>query len=47
MVVSGEALTRALGLHHWMGGFVKALAERFKELDGRVRGLARGHARRP
>jgi serine/threonine-protein kinase len=41
MVVTAETLSSALGLNRWMGGFVKALAERFRELDERVRRLER------
>jgi serine/threonine-protein kinase len=37
MVVNRETLTSALGLHQWIGCFVRALAERFRELDRRAR----------
>ncbi len=33
MVVTRESLAEGLGLHTWMGAFVKALADRFTELD--------------
>jgi serine/threonine protein kinase len=39
MVVTGDTLAAALGLNRWMGKFVKALAERFQEADGRLRRL--------
>ncbi len=39
MVVTGDTLAAALGLNRWMGKFVKALAERFREADGRLRRL--------
>ena len=35
--VTGEVLSRALGLNSWMGAFVRALAERFREADQRLR----------
>jgi len=37
LVVTREILSNAVGLTSWMGGFVKALATRFLELDGRLR----------
>jgi serine/threonine-protein kinase len=39
LVVTGEVLSKALGLNSWMGAFVKALADRFREADQRVREL--------
>jgi serine/threonine-protein kinase len=36
-VVSRETLTHGLGLSSWMGTFVKALAERFRDVDERLR----------
>jgi serine/threonine-protein kinase len=41
MIVTPDALANALGLNRWMGRFVKALADRFREVDGRVRQLER------
>jgi serine/threonine-protein kinase len=41
LVVTAETLSSALGLNRWMGGFVRALAERFRELDERVRRVER------
>ncbi len=38
-VVSRETLTTGLGLNSWMGTFVKALAERFRDVDERLRRL--------
>jgi serine/threonine protein kinase len=35
--VTGEVLSRALGLNSWMGAFVRALADRFREADQRLR----------
>lgn len=37
LVVTGDSLTAGLGLNSWMGSFVKALAERFREVDERLR----------
>jgi serine/threonine-protein kinase len=37
MVVTSEMLSSALGLNQWMGLFVKALAERFLDVDERLR----------
>lgn len=36
-VVNRETLTHGLGLNSWMGTFVKALAERFRDVDERLR----------
>jgi len=36
MVVTRDTLSEAIGLDSWVGRFVKALAERFRELDARV-----------
>jgi serine/threonine-protein kinase len=41
MVVTSEVLSNALGLSSWMGAFVKALADRFRELDERLRNVER------
>lgn len=46
MVVDREALTSGLGLSSWMGIFVKALADRFVEVDEQLRGLERELGRR-
>lgn len=35
--VTGDVLSRALGLNSWMGAFVRALADRFREADQRLR----------
>ena len=35
-VVTSDILSRGLGLSSWMGTFVKALANRFRELDARL-----------
>lgn len=39
LVVTREVLSKALGLNSWMGAFVKALADRFREADERLRGV--------
>jgi CRP-like cAMP-binding protein len=41
LVVTSDVLSHAVGLNSWMGAFVKALAERFREVDERVRVLER------
>jgi serine/threonine-protein kinase len=41
MVITADALSGALGPNPWTGSFVKALAERFRELDDRLRQLER------
>jgi CRP-like cAMP-binding protein len=38
LVVSEEALSDALGLRGWMGKFVRALAERFREAEDQLYG---------
>jgi serine/threonine-protein kinase len=35
--VTADVLSRALGLNSWMGAFVRALADRFREADQRLR----------
>jgi serine/threonine protein kinase len=35
--VTGDVLSRALGLNSWMGAFVRALADRFREADQKLR----------
>ncbi|MBN1611539.1 MAG: protein kinase [Polyangiaceae bacterium] len=37
MVVTSDLLSNALGLNQWMGRFVKALADRFREVDEKLR----------
>jgi eukaryotic-like serine/threonine-protein kinase len=39
VAVTRDALRRVLGLNSWMGAFVKALAERFREVDERALSL--------
>ena len=39
VVIDRAALTEALGVHGWVEPFVRALAERFREIDDRVRRL--------
>ncbi len=46
MVVTGDILSNALGLNFWMGSFVKALAERFREVDERLRQLEHDERKR-
>jgi serine/threonine-protein kinase len=41
LVVTAETLASALGRSRWTGSFVRSLAERFRELDERVRYLER------
>jgi CRP-like cAMP-binding protein len=41
LVVTGDVLSKALGLNSWTGAFVKALADRFREADQRLRALER------
>jgi serine/threonine-protein kinase len=41
IAVTREALSSALGLNSWMGAFVKALADRFREVDERLRTATR------
>jgi hypothetical protein len=41
MVVTREVLSNAVGLRSWMGAFVRALADRFRELDERLRNVER------
>jgi hypothetical protein len=37
VVVKREVLSNALGMHSWMGVFVKALADRLREAEERLR----------
>ena len=46
LVVTSEVLSSAVGLNSWMGAFVKALADRFREADERLRMLERQQPRR-
>ncbi|HXN32016.1 MAG TPA: cyclic nucleotide-binding domain-containing protein, partial [Polyangiaceae bacterium] len=39
--VTGDVLSRALGLNSWMGAFVRALADRFREADQQLRNRER------
>jgi hypothetical protein len=39
--VTRDVLSKAVGLNSWMGAFVKALADRFREADERLRLLDR------
>lgn len=41
LVVTSNALAQAVGLNSWMGAFVKALADRFRETDERLRVMER------
>lgn len=41
MVVTRDVLSTAVGLNSWMGAFVKALADRFREADERLRTVER------
>ena len=41
VVVTSEVLGRAVGINSWMGAFVKALADRFRQADDRVRVVER------
>jgi serine/threonine-protein kinase len=45
MIVTREALADELSMDSWTGAFVRALAERFRELDGRLSELRRVHGR--
>jgi serine/threonine-protein kinase len=47
MVVTGDTLSNALGLNFWMGTFVKALADRFRDVDERLRQLEQQKRARP
>jgi serine/threonine-protein kinase len=44
--VTGEILQRSLGLNSWMGAFVKALADRFREADLKLRELGAPDSRK-
>jgi hypothetical protein len=41
LVVTRDVLAQAVGLNSWMGAFVKALADRFREVDEKVRAFER------
>ncbi len=45
MTVTREAMAEGLGLNSWVGSFVVALAERFREVDARLWELERQRAR--
>jgi serine/threonine-protein kinase len=47
MVVTSDTLSNALGLNFWMGTFVKALADRFRDVDERLRQLEQRQRSRP
>ena len=42
-----DALERAVGTDSWVGAFVRALAERFREADARLAELGRGQGESP
>jgi serine/threonine-protein kinase len=44
LTVTSQTLSNAVGLHSWMGAFVKALANRFRDVDERLRSIE--HSRR-
>ncbi len=44
LVVTRDVLSSSLGLSSWMGAFVKALADRFREADERLRAHESGRA---
>jgi serine/threonine-protein kinase len=39
--VTREILSQAVGLNSWMGAFIRALADRFREIDERLRAVER------
>ena len=39
LTVTSQALSSAVGLHSWMGAFVTALANRFRDVDERLRSV--------
>ncbi len=45
LTVTSQTLSSALGLNSWMGAFVKALAERFREVDDKLRVLEQDRRR--
>jgi eukaryotic-like serine/threonine-protein kinase len=47
MVVTSDLLSSALGLNRWMGAFVRALADRFREVDERLHQLEHAARSRP
>jgi serine/threonine-protein kinase len=47
MVVTSDILSNALGLNFWMGAFVKALADRFRDVDEKLRQLEQRERGRP
>jgi hypothetical protein len=42
LVVTSQALSTAVGLNSWMGAFVKAVANRFRDVDERLRAFEQG-----
>jgi hypothetical protein len=46
MVVTSDLLASALGLNQWMGAFVRALADRFREVDERLHQVEHAAKRR-
>jgi CRP-like cAMP-binding protein len=46
MVVTSDRLASALGLNQWMGAFVRALADRFREVDERLHQVEHAAKRR-
>jgi CRP-like cAMP-binding protein len=42
LVVTSQALSNAVGLNSWMGAFVKAVANRFRDVDERLRAFEQG-----
>jgi len=44
LTVTSEVLSQAVGLNSWMGAFVKALADRFREADEKLREGRRAQA---
>jgi eukaryotic-like serine/threonine-protein kinase len=47
LVVTSEVLSSAVGLNSWMGAFIKALADRFREADERLRMIDRSRTSSP
>ena len=47
VAVTRDVLSRAMGLNSWMGAFVRALADRFREIDEKLRLLGREASARP
>ncbi|MET0592751.1 MAG: protein kinase [Polyangiaceae bacterium] len=47
MVVTSDLLSSALGLNQWMGAFVRALADRFREVDERLHQIEQAGKKKP